>query len=102
MSNEKQKTYRSYGVTTLSDNLIVSFNVRFIINCIIAFSIFGWTVFTYEQRLREAESAIIEHSKRLDDLKSIHDAEIEEIQAWYKKSLEVDLNPLNILKRKRK
>jgi len=102
MSDEKQKTYRSYGVTTLSDNLIVSFNVRFIINCVLAFSIFGWTVFTYEQRLRSTESAILDHSKRLDELKSIHDQEIKEIQAWYKKSLEVDLNPLNLLKRKKK
>ncbi len=98
MSDEK--TYRSYGVKTLSDNVVVSVNIRFIINVIAALSIFGWTVFTYEQRLRSTESAIINHSQRLDELKSIHDAEIEEIQAWYKKSL--DINPLNIFGKDRK
>ena len=38
---------------------------------------------------------------RVDELKAIHDAEMKEIEAWYKKSL--DINPLNIFgKQKRK
>ena len=41
----------------------------------------------------------------IDEAKDIiansDDAEMKEIEAWYKKSLEIDLNPLNILKRKK-
>ena len=61
---------------------------------------FGTILFKYEQRLRLVESRTIAFEERVNELKSIHDAEIEEIQKWYKKSVQVDLNPLNVFKRK--
>ena len=61
----------------------------------------GGIIFKYEQRLRLAEESIRDINERVIELGAIHDAEMKEIEAWYKKSL--DINPLNIFgKPKRK
>jgi CRP-like cAMP-binding protein len=100
MSNEK--TYRSANIRTISDNAVISINLHWVRNILVGCIVLGGIIFKYEQRLRQAEERINDLTERVDDLRKIHDAEIEEIQAWYKKSLEIDLNPLNILKRKKK
>lgn len=107
---EKPKTYRSYGATTISDNLVVSFNLRFLLNIIIGASVIGWMAFRYETRLRHLELGMEEHSSSITELIEKHILqENEEIQAMEERisffEKELDINPLSILsklKKKRK
>lgn len=101
MSNE-EKTYRSTNARVISDNMVLNVNLYFLRNVLIGLAMLGGIAFKFEQRIRSIESELRETSQRVAELKSIHDAEMKEIEAWYKKSLEIDLNPLNILKRKNK
>ena len=100
--NNEEKTYRSANARVIQDNAIISINLHWIRNIFVACICLGGIIFKYEQRLRLAEESIRDIGKRVDELAAIHDAEMKEIEAWYKKSLEIDLNPLNILKRKNK
>ena len=100
-SDHEEITYRSTNARIVSDNMVVSVNLHWIRNIFIACIFLGTFLFKYEQRLRLAESRTLALEERVNELKSIHDAEIEEITKWYKKSVQVDLNPLNILKRKK-
>ena len=83
MSHE-EKTYRSANIRTVSDNAIISINLAWIRNIILSCICLGGIIFKYEQRLRIAEESIRNLDKRVNDLSAIHDAEIEEIQKWYK------------------
>ena len=100
-SDQDEKTYRSTNTRIIQDNMVVSVNLHWIRNLVISCIFLGTILFKYEQRLRLVESRTIALEERVNDLKSIHDAEIEEIQKWYKKSVQVDLNPLNVFKRKK-
>ena len=100
--SDEEKTYRSANARVIQDNAIISINLHWIRNIFVAGICLGGIIFKYEQRLRLAEESIRDIGKRVDELAAIHDAEMKEIEAWYKKSLEIDLNPLNILKRKNK
>lgn len=96
-----EKTYRSANIRTVSDNAIISINLAWIRNIVVACICLGGIIFKYEQRLRLAEESIRDINQRVIELAAIHDAEMKEIEAWYKKSL--DINPLNIFgKPKRK
>jgi len=100
MSNE-EKTYRSTNARVISDNMVLNVNLYFLRNLLLGLVMLGGIAFKFEQRIRSIESELRETSQRVADLKSIHDAEMKEIEAWYKKSL--DINPLNIFgKQKRK
>lgn len=100
--NDEEKTYRSANIRTVSDNAIISINLAWCRNILLASICLGGIIFKYEQRLRITEESIRGINQRVTNLVAIHDAEIEEIQAWYKNSLSVDLNPLNVFKRKKK
>tara|TARA_R110002020_G_scaffold360199_1_gene572862 strand:- start:60 stop:356 length:297 start_codon:yes stop_codon:yes gene_type:complete len=98
MSDEK--TYRSANIRTVSDNAIISINLAWIRNIVVACICLGGIIFKYEQRLRIAEESIRDINQRVIELAAIHDAEMKEIEKWYKKS--IDVNPLNIFKKKDK
>ena len=95
MSSE-EKTYRSTNARVISDNMVLNVNLYFLRNLLIGLAMLGGIAFKFEQRIRSIESELRETSQRVADLKSIHDAEMKEIEAWYKKRVQVDLNPLNI------
>ena len=97
----EEKTYRSTNARVISDNMVLNVNLYFLRNLLLGLVMLGGIAFKFEQRIRSIESELRETSQRVADLKSIHDAEMKEIEAWYKKSL--DINPLNIFgKPKRK
>ena len=97
----EEKTYRSTNARVISDNMVLNVNLYFLRNLLLGLVMLGGIAFKFEQRIRSIESELRETSQRVADLKSIHDAEMKEIEAWYKKSL--DINPLNIFgKQKRK
>ena len=98
--SEQEKTYRSTNARVISDNMVLNVNLYFLRNILFGIIMLGGIAFKFEQRIRSIESELRETSQRVADLKSIHDAEMKEIEKWYKKS--IDVNPLNIFKRKEK
>jgi len=84
MSNEKPKTARSYRGTLVSDNAIISINIKWLgqMLILVAGLVYSYTEIT--QSIADNERRVIDLEERVDELKSIHNAEIEEIQKWYK------------------
>ena len=94
------KTARSYRVTILEDNAIISINLRWLFQVLV---LVGGLVYSYiqiVQRVTDLEREFGAINDRVVALESKHDAEMREIEAWYKKSL--DINPLNIFGKKPK
>ena len=98
--SEQEKTYRSTNARVISDNMVLNVNLYFLRNLFFGIIMLGGIAFKFEQRIRSIENELRETSQRVADLKSIHDAEMKEIEKWYKKS--IDVNPLNIFKKKEK
>ena len=96
--SEQEKTYRSTNARVISDNMVLNVNLYFLRNMRFGIIMLGGIAFKFEQRIRSIENELRETSQRVADLKSIHDAEMKEIEKWYKKS--IDVNPLNIFKKK--
>ncbi len=84
MSDAKPKTARSYRGTLVSDNAIISINIKWLgqMLILVAGLVYSYTEIT--QSIAFNERRILELEERVDELKSIHNAEIEEIQKWYK------------------
>ncbi len=97
----EQKTARSYKGAILDDNAIISINLRWLFQVLV---LVGGLVYSYIQviqRITDLEREYGTINDRVVALESKHDAEMKELEAWYKKSL--DINPLNIFgKPKRK
>jgi|TARA_R100000081_G_scaffold90912_2_gene67289 hypothetical protein len=94
------KTARSYRGTILDDNAIISINLRWLFQVLV---LVGGLVYSYiqiVQRVTDLEREFGAINDRVVALESKHDAEMKEIEAWYKKSL--DINPLNIFGKKQK
>ena len=95
------KTARSYKGAILDDNAIISINLRWLFQVLV---LVGGLVYSYiqvVQRITDLEREYGTINDRVVALESKHDAEMKELEAWYKKSL--DINPLNIFgKPKRK
>ena len=84
MSDGKPKTARSYRGALVSDNAIVSINLKWLgqMLILVAGLVYSYTEIT--QSIADNERRVLELEERVDELKSIHNAEIEEIQKWYK------------------
>ena len=100
MSNGKGA--RSYS-GEITDGDTLSFRVNFVgcsIQLFYCVQFFG-AAYSVKQKIDDTARRVEALELRVDELKAIHDAEMKEIEAWYKKSL--DINPLNIFgKQKRK
>tara|TARA_S200002703_G_C3796170_1_gene245809 strand:- start:2222 stop:2509 length:288 start_codon:yes stop_codon:yes gene_type:complete len=84
MSDGKPKTARSYRGALVSDNAIISINIKWLgqMLILVAGLVYSYTEIT--QSIADNERRVIDLEERVDELKSIHNAEIEEIQKWYK------------------
>ena len=84
MSDGKPKTARSYRGALVSDNAIVSINLKWLgqMLILVAGLVYSYTEIT--QSIADNERRVIELEERVDELKSIPNAEREEIQKWYK------------------
>ena len=80
----EQQTARSYKGAILDDNAIISINLRWLFQVfvLVAGLVYSYTEIT--QSIADNERRVIDLDERVDELKSIHNAEIEEIQKWYK------------------
>ena len=105
MSDEK--TYRSYGVTKLDDNMRISLNLKWLGQIIVGVSIVVMGYLRIENRIGELERRMELANSRIEDLVSKHIAEeevkitqMQEQLEWYQ--TELNLNPLSWGKKKRK
>ena len=99
MSDEKSynpQTARSYKAGIVDDNLSLHINAKWLLQGIVLIAGLVYTYNEITQSIRDNDRRIDELEQRVADLKSIHDAEMKEIEAWYKKKVQIDLNPLNI------
>ena len=107
MSDGKSKTARSYRGTVVDDNLVLSFNFKFLAQ---AFMLVGMLVYGYwriESRLGQLEEAMVANDVKIGSLLDKHIVEetiqreqLEEKVNFYEK--EFNINPLSWGKRKKK
>ena len=104
--NEKPQTARSYRSNVIDDNLVLSFNFKFLVNCLIAGGaiLYGW--FSLQERIEKIEEEILEAHNEIRSLVAKHQleesaqlAELEEKLKFYEK--ELNINPLSWGKKKR-
>ena len=105
MSDEK--TYRSYGVTKLDDNMRISLNIKWLGQIIVGVGIVVMGYLRIENRIGELERRMELANSRIEDLVSKHIADeevkitqMQEQLEWYQ--TELNLNPLSWGKKKRR
>ena len=105
MSDEK--TYRSYGVTKLDDNMRISLNIKWLGQIIVGVAVIVLGYLSIENRIGELERRMESANTRIEDLVSKHIADeevkitqMQEQLEWYQ--TELNLNPLSWGKKKRK
>jgi len=104
--SEKPKTYRSYGVTKIDDNLSFNINVRWIFQAVLAIAFLVMGYLRIENRLTELERGMESADARIEELVNKHMMEeqktreaMEERISFFEK--ELNLNPFS-WKRKKK
>ena len=83
---------RSYYVNRIDDNFSVHLNIECLIQLLILTGTLVYTYVSIETQLSNIARELEHLSERITKLEAKHEAEIEEIEKWYKQSLE--LNPL--------
>ena len=105
--NEKPQTARSYRTNVIDDNLVLSFNFKFLVNCLFigGAALYGW--FSLQERIAKLEEEVLEAHAEIRSLMDKHQleesaqlAELEEKLKFYEK--ELNINPLSWGKRKKK
>jgi len=103
----EEKTYRSYGVTKLDDNMRISLNLKWLGQIIVGVSIIVMGYIRIENRIGELERRVELADTNIEDLVNKHieeeDKKITQMQEqleWYE--TELNLNPLSWGKKKRK
>lgn len=104
--SEKPKTYRSYGVTKIDDNLSFNINVRWIFQAIvgIAFIVLGYL--RIENRLAELERGMETADTRITELVDKHMIEEQKTRQKMEERIsffeqELNLNPFSWRKKKK-
>ena len=104
--SEKPKTYRSYGVTKIDDNLSFNINVRWIFQAMVGITFLVMGYLRIENRLADLERRMELADSQILDLVELNQVEeqkereaMEERISFFEK--ELNLNPFS-WKRKRK
>ena len=90
MSN--QNLARSYKVNRIDDNFSVHLNIKWLIQLLMLTGTLVYAYVSIETQLTNITRELELLSQRVIKLEAKHEAEIKEIEKWYKQSLE--LNPL--------
>ena len=92
MSDAKPKTARSYRASVVGDNTIISLNIKWLIQCLVAISAIVYGYFQIENRIGELERGMDDANEKITDLVSKHIAEedaryleMEKQLQWYQK-----------------
>jgi len=105
--NEKPQTARSYRSNVIDDNLILSFNFKFLANVFIVGGSILYAWFSLQERITSLEKEVLEANDEIRNLMAKHQleesAQLEELESklkFYEK--ELNINPLSWRKRKKK
>ena len=107
MSDVKPKTARSYRASVVGDNTVISLNIKWLLQVLVAVAGVVYGYLQIENRIGELERGMDFANEEIADLVAKHieeeDArylEMEKQLQWYQK--ELNLNPLSWGKRKKK
>ena len=105
----KPKTARSYRGTLVSDNAIISINIKWLGQMLVLVASLVYGYYRIETRIADLERGIQLANEEIEDLISKHIAEeevkiaqMQEQLEWYEKELSLELNPLNSGKKRKK
>ena len=105
----KPKTARSYRGTLVSDNAIISINIKWLGQMLVLVASLVYGYYRIETRIADLERGIQLANEEIEDLISKHIAEeevkiaqMQEQLEWYEKELSLELNPLNWGKKRKK
>ena len=105
----KPKTARSYRGTLVSDNAIISINIKWALQALALVAGLVYSYLQIENRIGELERRVELADTNIEELVSKHIAEeevkiaqMQEKLEWYEKELSLELNPLNWGKKKKK
>ena len=105
--NGKPQTARSYRGNVIDDNLVLSFNFKFLVNILLVGGsiLYGW--FSLQERITSLEKEVLEANDEIRNLMAKHQleesaqlAELEEKLKFYEK--ELNINPLSWGKNRKK
>ena len=105
--SEKPRTARSYRGTIVDDNAVISLNIKFLANVILAVGALVYGYWKVETRIATLESKVLEADEQIGSLldkhiveERIERAELAEKVKFYEK--EFNINPLSWGRRKKK
>ena len=107
MAISKEDTARSYKGTVVGDNMVVSLNLKWLIQIITLVGMLVYSYYRIEMRIIELEEKVVVADSEIEELLAKHEAEeaakraeLEEQLKFYEK--EFNINPLSWGKRKKK
>ena len=92
MTRNKSNLARSYKVDRIDDNFSIHLNVKWLIQLLFLTGTLVYSYVSIETQLSSIGRELQLINERIAKLEDKHQAEMEEIEKWYKQSLE--LNPL--------
>ena len=107
MAISKEDTARSYKGTVIGDNMVVSLNLKWLVQIITLCAMLVYSYYRIEMRIVELEDKFVKADSDIEELLAKHEAEeaekrvaLEEQIKFYEK--EFNINPLSWGKKKRK
>jgi len=107
MAITKEDTARSYKGTVIGDNMVVSLNLKWLVQIITLCAMLVYSYYRIEMRIVELEDKFVKADSDIEELLAKHEAEeaekrvaLEEQIKFYEK--EFNINPLSWGKKKRK
>jgi len=89
----KSNLARSYKVDRIDDNFSIHLNVKWLFQLLVLTGTLVYSYVSIESQLNNIARELELINERISKLEAKHEAEYQEIEKWYKQSLE--LNPLN-------
>ena len=103
---DKPKTARSYRGAVVDDNAIISINIKWLIQLLLAAGMVTLGYYRIETKIRDLERAVSESSTTISELLATHEImeakeiqELEERVSYFEK--ELDINPLSWIRKKK-
>jgi len=107
MAITKEDTARSYKGTVIGDNMVVSLNLKWLVQIITLCAMLVYSYYRIEMRIVELEDKFVKADSDIEELLAKHEAEeaekrvaLEEQIKFYEK--EFNINPLSWGKKKKK
>ena len=107
MAISKEDTARSYKGTVIGDNMVVSLNLKWLVQILTLCGMLVYSYYRIEMRIIELEDKFVQADTHIEDLMAKHEQEEaenrvarEEQNKFYEK--EFNINPLSWGKKKKK